>query len=379
MLSRKLLRSRWFACALGRATKEQTMTATTTTTTTTTTMPSTRTLKTDEEHQKEMLKKKQQSEQELRRAILEEYEKRRMNKIKRYSRRLPYYNVDLDFIANDLLHYPLLAKETLCAESEGEFEKQAALAMYNKREQDALNKHLLITKIPERTNITVDVPTPTVSNVIEIGQPLPSALLEWQFQKIRVLGHDGFYKYKSDSLRVGNIFHRFIANQLRTKRENVEASWPTDLSEYEGVIDVKRFEQLNQVFKRVGKVILIETDCTHKNLFYVGRIDCLAYFDDELFLIDWKINETRRETIVDLYDAPIQIAAYLGAYLNDPKHARIRREHKIKGGLFVNICKTTGEVDLHFINYQLAEYFWYKWLVFMRKFWTNVLKDNNQL
>lgn len=165
---------------------------------------------------------------------------------------------------------------------------------------------------------------------------------------------------------------------MRSKRVYIEQNQKqevNDFSEYEGIIDFNRLTKLNEVLKRVSKVMLIEADCTHKSLFYMGRIDCLAYFDDELFLIDWKINESRKETIRDLYDMPIQIAAYLGAYLNDPKHAKVRQEHKIKGGLFVNICKTTGDVDLHIINYQLAEYFWYKWLSYLRKFWTIVLKN----
>lgn len=159
---------------------------------------------------------------------------------------------------------------------------------------------------------------------------------------------------------------------MRAKKLNRPA--PDSLAEFEGIIDTKHLLKLNETLKRVGQVILIEADCAHENLFYAGRIDCLAYFDGEPYLIDWKINESRKQTIRDLYDTPIQIAAYLGAYLNDPKHAKIRREHKIKGGLFVNICKSTGEIDYHFINYQLAEYFWYKWLAYLRKFWTIVLR-----
>lgn len=159
-------------------------------------------LKTDEDLQKELLKKKQIEENNTRQEILAEYEQRRTTKIKRYAQCLPFYNLDIDFVADHLLHYPLLARESL-NESGSEFEKQAALNMYSKREQDSLKKHILFSKTPERTSLKLDVKTPSVSNIIEIAQPLPTALFEWQMQKIRVLGKDGFYKYKKDNLRTG--------------------------------------------------------------------------------------------------------------------------------------------------------------------------------
>ena len=73
----------------------------------------------------------------------------------------------------------------------------------------------------------------------------------------------------------------------------------------------------------------------------------------------------------------MQISAYLGAFLNDSKYEKLRKDKKIKGGLIVNVCKSTGEVDLHFINYQLAEYYWYKWLMHLKKFWAILLRNNN--
>lgn len=137
-------------------------------------------LKTDEEYRQEQSKVQEDAEKEQRRAIFEEYETKRMSKVKRYAKCLPYFNVDKDFVAKDLLHYPLLSVDDEINEDSSEFEKQS---LYNDRERTVLKKHILWTKKPETTSLVADVRAPSVSNIIEIAQPLPTALLEWQFQK----------------------------------------------------------------------------------------------------------------------------------------------------------------------------------------------------
>lgn len=43
-------------------------------------------------------------------------------------------------------------------------------------------------------------------------------------------------------------------------------------------------------------------------------------FRDELCLIDWKKSDKAKDTIGATYDAPLQLASYIGALNSDPNY-----------------------------------------------------------
>jgi genome maintenance exonuclease 1 len=45
-----------------------------------------------------------------------------------------------------------------------------------------------------------------------------------------------------------------------------------------------------------------------------GIVDCIAVLGGLVCLIDWKTSEKAKLTLQSLYDAPLQLAAYIGNF-----------------------------------------------------------------
>ena len=43
-----------------------------------------------------------------------------------------------------------------------------------------------------------------------------------------------------------------------------------------------------------------------------GIVDCVAVVGDTVCLVDWKTSEKTKHSLKALYDAPLQLAAYIG-------------------------------------------------------------------
>lgn len=301
-------------------------------------------------------------EDELRQKLIAEEEQLREKKLARYSALLKYTNLNKEFLISQILNVPLAS----CDEKLDEY-------VYSESEQAAsesklvFNSDLLLNT--KKTNYLI----PSVTSVNEIAKPVSNALINWKIANIDVLGYEAFLDFQQNILDDSNRFHAYIAQRLVDEHKLNKVLIDQAPSE-QSIRSRFNFTQIDKVLKSLNKVLLVEQDIVHPNLFYKGRFDCLAYFKGDLCLIDWKMNTNRREDIRSLYDMPVQMAAYLGAYLNDPNLTELRKNNQIKYGLLVCFEKETGCVDLHFINFLQAEYYWYKWLMFLKKFWVNVIR-----
>jgi ATP-dependent exoDNAse (exonuclease V) beta subunit len=47
-------------------------------------------------------------------------------------------------------------------------------------------------------------------------------------------------------------------------------------------------------------------------LILAGIVDCVAVVGSTVCLVDWKTSEKTKLTLKSLYDAPVQLAAYIG-------------------------------------------------------------------
>ncbi|CAF0706838.1 unnamed protein product [Brachionus calyciflorus] len=271
----------------------------------------------------------------------------RSSKISRYVKFLNRYKLNENFLVNSINQLPFLPTDLVLQNKSMYTTKEISLTQMKLFEsnQEILNDNYM----------------PSVSNVIDLAYPLSENLLKWKIEKAQVLGLEGFKLYSDQIRKDGEKFHKYIEDRLLNK--------PTVLYD-------QNLEGLDKIFKDIDQVLLTESPVKHSNLFYQGRIDCLAYYKGELCLVDWKCSEKNKPTMKDLYDLPVQISAYIGAYLNDPRYESLKKGHKLKKGLLVNYNKQDGEVNVHLINYQLAEFYWYKWLSYLKEFWVQIKKND---
>ena len=248
--------------------------------------------------------------------------------------------------------------------------------LYTETERQLIDKFLFEKLENSEENLAKPVEKhllPTVTKILEFSRSdqLNEALLKWKIEKVERLGLQGFLEDKKKTFREGTELHQFIEQCLKSLgQENLEA-YSTNNNAIHS--ELERIIKLD--FKNVQ---LIESEVIHRNLFYQGKIDCLAYYKGDLCLIDWKTSEKNKAELRDLYDIPVQLSAYLGAFFNDPKHDSLRKERVINYGLIVNINKSKeGNINFHLLNHQLSEFFWHQWLVALKKFWISLLKEKN--
>jgi genome maintenance exonuclease 1 len=168
----------------------------------------------------------------------------------------------------------------------------------------------------------------------------------------------------------GTEFHRFIECNLKNDGEKVE------LSEY---FQKDKIEMIETILKTdIGNVLLLEKEVMHTSLFYKGKIDCLAYYKGNLCLLDWKLSEKDKPELKDMYEYPIQMAAYVGAFLNDPRYDHLNEKDNFRSAVIVNFNSNSGGINIHELNYQQTEYYWYQWLFCLRDFWNKYFLMENQ-
>lgn len=273
----------------------------------------------------------------------------RKSKMERYIRFLSNNKMDENFLIRNLNQVPFLPKQFL---------------LENKNLYSNTEIQLSDTKLFDTSEqIFSENSIPSVSNIIQLAKPLSENLLKWKLEKAQTFGLEGFEIYFKNIKKDGEKFHQFIEKRLLNK----------PVTTYD-----QNLEALDPILKNIRAVLLTEAPVLHSNLFYQGRIDCLAYYQDELCLIDWKSSEKSKKDVKDLYDLPVQISAYIGAFLSDPRYEQLRKNHQIKKGLLINFNKLNGDVNLHFINFHLSEFYWYKWLNYLRDFWINILKNKSE-
>ena len=301
--------------------------------------------------------------------FLEEDLKNRKTMMDRYLKVFNKYKLNENLLTEKLTSFPMLGKDDVIKNRN----------LYNERERQLIDEFLFEELENSEKNIGKPIEKyilPTVSKVLEFSRSdqLNEALLKWKIDKVEKLGLQGFYEERRKNFSEGTELHQFIEQCLKSLgQENLEeVSTNKNISKLH--FELERIIRLD--FKNVQ---LIESEVIHKNLFYQGKMDCLAYYKGNLCLIDWKTSEKDKTELADLYDIPIQLSAYLGAFFNDANYDELRKNHAINYGLIVNINKTTdGNINFHLFNHQLAEFFWHKWLVSLKKFWIALLKEKNK-
>ncbi|KAJ8687789.1 hypothetical protein QAD02_023583 [Eretmocerus hayati] len=188
---------------------------------------------------------------------------------------------------------------------------------------------------------------PSVTKILTetMSEESKMVLEKWKASMIEKFGIRGFDLYQKELFEEGRLLHAAIVNNLVNKSTEV----PDKIK--------KPFNSLTGVFSLIEDVHAVESYVVHQELKYKGIFDCVAYYGGDLCLIDWKKSDRAKNSIGATYDAPVQVAAYIGALNTDLKYS-----FQIKKGLIV-VAYTNGDsATIHEIGEDAVEKYWKIWL-----------------
>ncbi|XP_050523451.1 mitochondrial genome maintenance exonuclease 1 isoform X3 [Daktulosphaira vitifoliae] len=204
---------------------------------------------------------------------------------------------------------------------------------------------------------------PSVTNVLNATMPEKSkiALEKWKKSMIDKLGEEEFNKYTQEQMMMGTELHKRIRSHFMGDKDFVY-----NYTEVE-----KCWKSLESVLQNISKPVVVENMVVHKDLAYKGVVDCIAFHNDTPVVIEWKKSSKPKRSLNYTYDAPIQLAAYIGAVNNDPSY-----NFKVEEGLVViaycnglpaNVFKLTNDKCLKYWS------FWIQRLNEFKKSHVNVI------
>ncbi|XP_001606585.2 mitochondrial genome maintenance exonuclease 1 [Nasonia vitripennis] len=188
---------------------------------------------------------------------------------------------------------------------------------------------------------------PSVTRILSatMTEEAKAVLERWKMGMIEKLGESGFELYQAELLSDGKMLHSSIMNRLTDKP-------------YEVPERVKNaFKSLDKVLENVEGVRAIESHVIHPTLLYRGIVDCVAVYRGNLCCIDWKKSDKAKNTLGSTYDAPLQLASYIGALNADLKYP-----FQIKKGLII-VAYTNGDpATVHEVSEESLQLYWRLWL-----------------
>ncbi|XP_012254436.2 mitochondrial genome maintenance exonuclease 1-like [Athalia rosae] len=185
----------------------------------------------------------------------------------------------------------------------------------------------------------------------------------WKKRMILELGEEGFQKYSKELLLYGKQFHSSIQNHLTQQPFEV----PTMVE--------KSWQSVQHVLKDISGVQAIESHVIHPKLHYRGVVDCVATYRGTLCVVDWKKSDKLKSSIENTFDAPIQVASYIGALNSDSNY-----NFQIQHGLVV-VGYTNGDpASVHEISPASLNKYWKLWLQRLQQYYVELRKGNeNQI
>uniref|UniRef100_A0A8D8YYA2 Mitochondrial genome maintenance exonuclease 1 n=1 Tax=Cacopsylla melanoneura TaxID=428564 RepID=A0A8D8YYA2_9HEMI len=147
---------------------------------------------------------------------------------------------------------------------------------------------------------------PSVTSILSATMSAQSrrALDIWKQNKIAELGLEGFLAMNKATMAKGRDFHTAIEQALL--RTGNGSEFAPDIQNC--------LKSVAKVIAKITNVRAIESQVVHQVLKYHGYVDCICDFGGRTNVaIDWKKSDKKKPTIDQTYDAPLQVAAYMGA------------------------------------------------------------------
>ncbi|XP_011165126.1 mitochondrial genome maintenance exonuclease 1 [Solenopsis invicta] len=231
----------------------------------------------------------------------------------------------------------------------------------NKQEFPVQSTEILSLSVKDDLE-TIKFPSITKILMQTLSPESKLALEAWKERMIKKLGQEGFEVHQKALLEDGTSLHLCIAQSLLGKEYEVP-------SRIEPV-----FKSVQCVLDNVSHVKAIETHVAHMKLRYKGVVDCIASYRGENYVIDWKKSDRKKLDLKHTYDAPVQLAAYIGAI-----NASNLYPFVIKRGLVVIAYTCGAPATVHEVSDNTLQQYWTAWLRRLQKYYVETTSgDNNE-
>ncbi|KAM3182578.1 hypothetical protein ACTXT7_012054 [Hymenolepis weldensis] len=198
---------------------------------------------------------------------------------------------------------------------------------------------------------------PTVSTIINKTMPVENVMIlrKWQEKMRKQMGDKEFNDYITRIKGLGKDVHQAICDIIQGQKRMEDFPGPI-----EGYI-----RSLETVLSHVKATHLVEKDCFHPLLKYRGRLDSINSFkvptvsDSGYVLTEWKtVHESKRVTSLEkAYDAPMQVAAYAGAY----NFTRSPDMPEVRQGLITYAYADGYPADVLILDEDTLEHYFQTW------------------
>uniref|UniRef100_A0A2R5LJQ1 Mitochondrial genome maintenance exonuclease 1 n=1 Tax=Ornithodoros turicata TaxID=34597 RepID=A0A2R5LJQ1_9ACAR len=201
---------------------------------------------------------------------------------------------------------------------------------------------------------------PSVTTILKetMDEISKQRLEKWKQAMIAELGEKGFEKYQELLLTRGRTLHQNICDFLRGQPVGELDITPDNQGHW---------ESLQSLLPQIQNVRFLETFVSHPHLQYQGIVDCVAVYEGELILIDWKTSKKTKSRLSQTYDNPLQVAAYVGALNYDDNY-----DVQVKSAAIVVAYEDGQPCDVHRMGPTTCETNWHRWLKRIRVYWQSL-------
>ena len=151
--------------------------------------------------------------------------------------------------------------------------------------------HLLHPEIPKIKQINIngvryyDTPDGTLISITSLLKNFtPEGILEWR----KAVGEDVANEVMRAAADRGSKVHKIIENCLSNKPEN-------DLVGNYGELAARMFSQMVPALDKIDRIRALEKGLHSTRFGIAGRVDCIAEYDKELTVIDFKTSTRKRD------------------------------------------------------------------------------------
>jgi len=151
--------------------------------------------------------------------------------------------------------------------------------------------HLLHPEIPKIKQINIngvryyDTPDGTLISITSLLKNFtPEGILEWR----KAVGEEVANEVMRAAADRGSKVHKIIENCLSNKSEN-------DLVGNYGELAARMFSQMIPALDKIDRIRALEKGLYSTRFGIAGRVDCIAEYDKELTVIDFKTSTRKRD------------------------------------------------------------------------------------